>query len=89
MDLHPPLVDEQAPAHGGAEGIRAQPVHVAIELEEVVSAYHLGRQQTRGSAVCCDVETRERCACDGWNQFDNAAIEKFCLQITGSRVAIG
>jgi hypothetical protein len=68
---------------------RTRPEASRPELEEIVSAYHLGRQQTRGAAVCCDVETREHCACDGWNQFDSAALEKFCLQITGDRVVIG
>lgn len=59
------------------------------ELEATVSAYHLGRQAVSGSAICCDVETREHCGCDGWNQFDNAALEKACLEITGARVSIG
>ena len=59
------------------------------ELEKLVSAYHLGRQQLKGDPICCDVETREHCVCDGWNQFDNAELEKFCLEITGSRVSIG
>jgi len=59
------------------------------ELEHLVSAYHMGRQQLKGDAICCDTETREHCVCDGWNQFDNSAIEKFCLEITGSRVSIG
>ena len=58
------------------------------ELEKCVSAYHLGRQEVQGVGICCDVETREHCACDGWNQFDNAALEKFCLEITGARVSI-
>ena len=59
------------------------------QLEATVSAYHLGRQAVSGSTICCDVETREHCGCDGWNQFDNAALEKACLEITGSRVSIG
>ena len=59
------------------------------ELEKLVSVYHLGRQQGKGDAICCDLETREHCVCDGWNQFDNAALERFCLEITGTRVAIG
>jgi hypothetical protein len=58
------------------------------ELEHLVSAYHMGRQQLKHDAICCDTETREHCVCDGWNQFDNAALEKFCLEITGSRISI-
>ena len=59
-----------------------------MDLEACVSAYHLGRQEVRGAEICCDVETREHCVCDGWNQFDNAEIERFCFQITGSRLSI-
>ena len=62
------------------------------ELEEIVSAYHGGRLQVFGNgdhAICCDVETREHCACDGWNSFDDTTLEKFCLEITGQRVSIG
>ena len=59
------------------------------ELEDLVSRYHLARQEVRGSALCCDVETREHCACDGWNRFDNRALERFCLELTGRAVQIG
>lgn len=59
------------------------------ELEQLVSLYHLGRQEVRGAALCCDVETREHCACDGWNRFDNEKLEKFCLELTGRPVRIG
>jgi hypothetical protein len=59
------------------------------ELEQLVSLYHLGRQEVRGAALCCDIETREHCACDGWNRFDNPTLEKFCLELTGRPVQIG
>jgi hypothetical protein len=59
------------------------------ELEGLVSQYHLGKEQATGAAVCCDVETREHCACDGWNSFDNKAIEEYCLKLTGRPVEIG
>ena len=58
------------------------------ELEGLVSLYHLGRQEVAGAQVCCDVETREHCACDGWNTFDNPALEKACLALTGQPVRI-
>lgn len=66
-----------------------RPTAPRSELEKIVTAYHQGRVQVRGGGICCDVETREHCACDGWNQFDDAALEKFCLEITGKRVSIG
>src|SRR5262245_16657764 len=36
------------------------------EFERLVGLYHLGRQEVDRMAVCCDVETREHCGCDGW-----------------------
>ena len=59
------------------------------ELERVVSLYHCGRQQATGAALCCDVETREHTACDGWNSFDNRALEDFYQKLTGHRASIG
>ena len=68
---------------------RPRPQASREELEELVSAYHLGRQQVAGASLCCDVETRDHCACDGWTQFDNDALETFCFQVTGKKIRIG
>ena len=59
------------------------------ELENVVSLYHIGRQESSQAALCCDVETREHCACDGWNRFDNPELEKFVFELTGASVRVG
>lgn len=68
---------------------RSRPQATRAELEHVAGLYHLGRQEVTGAALCCDVETREHCVCDGWNRFDNATLEKFCLELTGRSVRIG
>jgi hypothetical protein len=68
---------------------RTRPQATREELEALVSQYHLGKQQATGAAVCCDVETREHCACDGWNTFDNKTLEEQCLKLTGRPVRIG
>ena len=66
-----------------------RPHATRAELEALVSEYHLGRQEVGGFAVCCDAETREHCACDGWNAFDNAALQKFVREFTGLDVLVG
>jgi hypothetical protein len=58
------------------------------ELERLVSLYHLGRQQVNRAELCCDLETREHCACDGWNRFDNRALERICAEMTGRSIRI-
>lgn len=68
---------------------RTRPKATRAELEQLAGSYHLGRQEVRGAALCCDVETREHCACDGWNRFDNPALERFCEELTGRPIRIG
>ncbi|HEY3124861.1 MAG TPA: hypothetical protein VGK70_12480 [Thermoanaerobaculia bacterium] len=69
--------------------VRKRPGASRAELEKLASLYHLGRQEVAGAAICCDVETRERCGCDGWNTFDNATLEDFYSNLTGRQVRIG
>jgi hypothetical protein len=67
---------------------RRRPKATRQEIEALASSYHLGRQQVTGAAVCCDVETRDHCGCDGWNSFDNRTLERFVLELTGRPVHI-
>jgi hypothetical protein len=67
---------------------RRRPGASREELENVVSLYHLGRQQVTGTTLCCDLETREHCACDGWNMFDNDALARFHQELTGTPVRV-
>ncbi|MGH9369146.1 MAG: hypothetical protein ACRD3M_15905 [Thermoanaerobaculia bacterium] len=69
--------------------VRTRPGATRPELERIVSLYHLGRQEVTGTELCCDVETRERTGCDGWNTFDNAMLERFFLELVGRPVSIG
>jgi hypothetical protein len=57
-------------------------------LENVAALYHLGRLEATGKEICCDVETRDHVVCDGWNTFDNAALERFHLAMLGQPVKI-
>jgi hypothetical protein len=68
--------------------VRSRPHVSRDELERLISLYHLGRQEVTGLAICCDVETREHCGCDGWNRFDNLALEGAVFELTGRHVAI-
>ena len=59
------------------------------QLEGAINAYLLGRQDVAGMALTCDVETREHDACNGWNGFDNTALEDLYWRVFGRRVRIG
>ena len=69
--------------------VRRHPGASREELEKLASLYHVGRQEVSGAAICCDVETREHCGCDGWNTFDNASIEDYYFKLTGRQARIG
>ena len=62
---------------------RSRPGISRNELEKLISLYHVARQQVGGFELCCDVETREHCACDGWNMFDNAFLARTYKDLTG------
>ena len=68
---------------------RTRPKATREELEKLVTQYHLGRQEATGASLCCDIETKDHCGCDGWNQFDNATLERFYLEMMGENVRIG
>lgn len=57
-------------------------------LEALASLYHEGRQEVTGATICCDVETKEHGGCDGWNQFDGDALERFHLALVGSPIKV-
>jgi hypothetical protein len=67
---------------------RARPHASRGELERLAGLYHLGREEVDGLPLCCDVETREHCGCDGWNRFDNLTLEGAVLELTGRHVEI-
>jgi len=67
---------------------RKRPDASRADLERLVSLYHGGREEVAGARLCCDVETREHCACDGWNAFDNQQLERFCRDLAGRDVRI-
>jgi len=68
--------------------VRKHPGISREELERLASLYHLGRQQATGSALCCDVETRDHCGCDGWNSYDSRTLESVCFDLTGEVIHI-
>src|SRR5262252_6125686 len=68
--------------------VRKHPGIAREELERLASLYHVGRQQATGCALCCDVETRDHCGCDGWNSFDSRTLESVCFDMTGEVIRI-
>ena len=68
---------------------RRRPGATREALEELANLYYLGRAEVTGAPICCDLETREHAACDGWNRFTNKELEGFYLTLLGQPVSIG
>jgi hypothetical protein len=69
--------------------VRGHPDATRAEIEELAAIYHEVRRTLTGAELCCDVETRERMGCPGWNQFDNQDLEKFHRALIGTSIEIG
>ena len=67
---------------------RKRPNASRQELEQLVTLYHVGRQTATGAEICCDVETKDHCGCEGWNMFDNSTLEQFYAEMSGERIRI-
>lgn len=65
-----------------------RPGQTRPELEGLIVAHHASRQDLHHAAVCCDVETRERGGCEGWEMFDDESLEKDLQTLWGRRVSV-
>jgi hypothetical protein len=55
------------------------------DLERAANHWQLARQRTEDTRVACDVQNRFNQVCRGWNDFSNAQLSEFCLELTGDR----
>jgi len=58
------------------------------ELEERANAWQLERQAREGTRLCCDVQYMFYETCRGWDDFSNAQLSEFCLELLGERVRV-
>jgi len=59
------------------------------EIEELANQWELARQIVRRVPLSCDAELRDRDTCNGWNDFTNTDLERFCREILHKNVEIG
>ena len=64
------------------------PARPGRSSEGLIVAHHASRQDLRHAAVCCDVETRERGGCEGWDMFDDETLAKELQALVGRPVRI-
>ncbi len=68
--------------------VRKRPGITRGELEQIANSWQLAQQDVKKLPLACDVQARVRDTCRGWQDFDNAELAKFVLQLTGEDVRI-
>lgn len=58
------------------------------ELEELADRWQIARQDVVGVPTACDVQQLEHDACGGWDDFSNAELAGFLMELTGRKVAV-
>jgi hypothetical protein len=59
------------------------------EIEELANQWQLARQIVDRVPLSCDAQLREHDTCNGWNEFTNAELERFCREILHKNARIG
>ena len=58
------------------------------EMEAVVDRWQLARQEVDQLPTACDVQQLEHDGCNGWDDFSNEDLSRFCLELTGRSVVV-
>ena len=68
--------------------VRKRPDITRPELEAVANSWQLTQQDVRGMAFTCDVQTKVRDTCRGWNDFTNEQLGTWLKQLTGEEAKV-
>jgi hypothetical protein len=59
------------------------------EIERLANTWELARQLVDRVPLSCDAQLRDHDTCNGWNDFTNEDLERFCREILHKNVRIG
>lgn len=69
--------------------VHRNPSASRAEIEDLANKWQLARQIVDRVPLSCDAQLREHDTCDGWNEFTNQDLERFCREIVGKNATIG
>lgn len=58
------------------------------ELEDLANRWQLARQEVNQLPIACDVQQKEHDSCNGWDDFSNADLSRFYLELTGRDLVV-
>ena len=64
--------------------VRKCPLATRPEIEGLIDAWHLARQEVGGFATTCDMQQVERDFCSGWDDFWTDDLAKFYFELMGT-----
>lgn len=67
---------------------RKYPAASREELEHLANQWQLGRQIFEDRAFACDVQQIEHHTCNGWADFSNEDLARFCRELLGADVVV-
>ena len=68
--------------------VRKRPDITRAELETIANSWQLTQQDVRGMAFACDVQTKVRDTCRGWNDFTDEQLGTWLKQLTGEEAKV-
>src|SRR5712691_9375810 len=68
--------------------VRRRPRISRSELEQIADRWQLAQQEVSELPTACDVEAKVHDTCRGWDDFSNAELSRFVLQISGRSVIV-
>lgn len=68
--------------------VRKRPDITRVELEAIANAWQLTQQDVRDMRIACDVQTKVRDTCRGWNDFTDEQLGTWLKQLTGEEAKV-
>lgn len=68
--------------------VKARAPQTREELEDLANRWQIAQQFVHGEELSCDVQTQEEDTCRGWNEFSDADLERFFLELQQETVAV-
>ena len=58
------------------------------QMEEFANLWQLAEQIRQRVALACDTKTKNGGTCQGWDEFSNADLARFCADVLGQNVEV-
>ncbi|MFN2441992.1 MAG: hypothetical protein ABR517_04860 [Thermoanaerobaculia bacterium] len=68
--------------------VARNPSSTRAQIEEAANRWQISRQVFDGLPLACDVQNLEHDTCDGWDEFTNADLARFCRELLHEDVIV-